>query len=301
MSRADRRRSLKTDSVQDFLNQAGRIPLLTHDEEILLGRRVQAMQQLLQEQPDGPFTSEQQRTLRLGKRAKERMITANLRLVVSIAKRYIRVVRHLDLADLIQEGMIGLIRGVEKFDPERGYKFSTFGYWWIRQGINRAISQQDRLIRLPINGIDCIRKLRTWAPMFMRENGRLPSAEECALHCGTSVHTMRHYLNHIDATVSLDLRCTDDGDLTLKDLVAGLEDAPLDVIETQDGIEHLCEWVGHLSDRQQEVLALRFGTDGQAPMTLTEIGRRLEFTREAARQHESKALNKLRLMAGAVA
>lgn len=289
----------ENDSVQDFLNEAGKIPLLTHDEEIILGRKVQAMQRLLEECPDGPYDFDQQRVIRLGKRAKERMVTANLRLVVSVAKRYIRAVRHMELADLIQEGMFGLIRGIEKFDPERGYKASTYLYWWIRQGVNRAISQQDRIIRLPFNGIDCISKLRTWVPEFRRQHGRTPSAEECAAYCNTSIHTMRHYLAHIESAVSLDLRCGDDDSSHLLDLVVGLEDAPLDVMETQDGLERLNGWINHLSDREQEVLAMRFGMNGHSPSTLVEVGQRMKFTREAARQNERKALLKLRLIAGA--
>ena len=184
----------ETDGVQDFLNQAGKIPLLTHSEEILLGRSVQAMQALLAENPQGPYAKDESLVLRRGKRAKERMVTANLRLVVSIAKRYLRVAQHLGFDDLIQEGMFGLIRGVEKFDPERGYRGSTYFYWWIRQSISRAISQQDRIIRLPVNAIDCLNKLRLWMPQFFREHGRMPSPQECADHVEVTLPVMRHYL-----------------------------------------------------------------------------------------------------------
>ena len=161
-----------TGAIDHILTAAGRAPLLTAEEEILLGRRVQALMRLLEDKPDGPYTSAEQRTLRLGKRAKERMITANIRLVVHVAKKYIHRIQTLTLADLIQEGSIGLIRGVEKFDPERGYKFSTFGYWWVRQGISRAITQNDRVIRLPIAAVEALNKLRGFVPAFVQEHGR---------------------------------------------------------------------------------------------------------------------------------
>lgn len=290
---------ISSDSIQDFLNEAGRIPLLTSQEEIILGRKVQEMQRLLEERPNGPYDDADQRVLRLGKRAKNRMITANQLLVVSLARKYARIARHMELSDLIQEGMLGLIRGVEKYDPERGYKFSTYGYWWIRQSINRAISQQDRAIKLPVNGVDCIVKLRGWAPKFRQEHGRLPTAAECAAFCKVSVPTMEQYLWHLESATSLDCTVGNNDDASLVDLIPGKEESPMDTLATQHGLEHLDKWLYQLPDRQREVIEMRYGLNGEPPKTLGEVGAKMKFSREAARQQEERGINKLKLLARA--
>jgi RNA polymerase primary sigma factor len=288
----------ETDGIQDFLNAAGKIPLLTHDEEILLGRRVQARQELLADNPKGPYSTDERRVLRTGERAKDRMVTANLRLVVNIAKRYIRVAQHLGLDDLIQEGMFGLVRGVEKFDPERGYKFSTYAYWWIRQSISRAISQQDRTIRLPVNAINCLNKLRLWMPQFFREHGRMPSPQECADHVEVTLPVMRHYLQHLVGTISLDQQCrTDENASFILEMVASSDTSPMDALEISDGIQAVGSWLGALSEQQAAVMSCRFGLDGNGPRTQKSTSVELGVSRQAVQQAEQRSLRKMRLQA----
>jgi RNA polymerase primary sigma factor len=288
----------EADSIQDFLNAAGKIPLLTHDEEIILGRRVRAMQSLLDDNPSGPYDHSAKRILRVGKRAKDRMITGNLRLVVNVAKRYLHIARHLELSDLVQEGMFGLVRGVEKFDPERGYKFSTYAYWWIRQGIARAISQQDRTIRLPVNAIDCLNKLRLWMPQFFRDHGRMPSPEECAEHVGISPPVMRHYLQHLVGTISLDQQCRNGDDASnILDMVASSDTSPMEALEISDGIQAVGSWLGDLSEHQAAVMSCRFGLDGNGPRTQKSTSLELGVSRQAVQQAEQRSLRKMQLRA----
>ncbi len=284
-----------TAQVAWFLNQAGRIPLLTHEEEIILGRSVQAMAQLLRDKPDGPYNADEKRILRTGKRAKDRFIKANLRLVVNVAKKYLVAVRSLELNDLIQEGMFGLIRGVEKFDPERGYKASTYFYWWIRQGISRAISQQDRCIRLPPNAIGCLNKVRDWAPSFFAEHGRAPTFEECAEYCGITPIVMRRYLMHSTGVGSLDQTARNgDNSIELIDLVVGTEASPMEAIELDDGIEKVQTWMGGLTDKETSVVSLLYGLDGEGGRVWREVGAALGCSSQNAQQIGKRAINKMR-------
>ena len=284
-----------TGAIDHILSTAGKVPLLTAEEEILLGRRVQALMQLLEEKPDGPYTSAEQRTLRLGKRAKERMVSANIRLVVHVAKKYAHRIQTLTLADLIQEGSIGLIRGVEKFDPERGYKFSTFGYWWVRQGISRAITRDDRVIRLPINAIEALNKLRGFVPAFVQEHGRQPSYAECAEHCKIAEHTMREYIKHSSPATSLDQRANgNDNASMLIDLIAAEAEDPL----TEDFWQvrqYLKPVMANLPPEQKEVIQLRFFSQ---PDTLTSyqlMAEKLGTSRQAVQQRQERALKAMRL------
>jgi RNA polymerase sigma factor (sigma-70 family) len=297
MARRDYSRSTSRDrdAISWFLDQAGRVPLLTHEEELLLGRAVQDW--IVVRGVESP-TPEQRRAIRRGRRAYERMFNANLRLVVNVAKRYLCAVRNLEMSDLIQEGSFGLSRAIEKFDPTRGYKFSTYAYWWIRQGISRAISQQDRSIRLPVNAIDCLNKLRGWVPVFAKDNGRGPTPEECAEFCGVTPHVMRHYLNHVQAPTSLDQRCTSNDDAsTLLEMLAGNEDGPMAVLEVADGIERLSLWMSQLTEQQADVLSMRFGLKGQTPCSQADASRQLGCTRQAIQSSEQRSLNKLRRQA----
>ena len=284
-----------TGTIDYILSTAGKVPLLTAEEEILLGRRVQALMQLLEDKPDGPYTPAEQRTLRLGKRAKERMVSANIRLVVHVAKKYAHRIQTLTLADLIQEGSIGLIRGVEKFDPERGYKFSTFGYWWVRQGISRAITRDDRVIRLPINAIESLIKLRGFVPAFVREHGRQPSYAECAEHCEIAEHTMREYIKHSSPATSLDQRANGNDDASmLIDLIAAEAEDPL--ADDFWAVRHYLKPVmASLPPEQEEVLQLRFFNQPDTVMSYKLISEKLGMSRQAVQQRQQRALKAMRL------
>jgi RNA polymerase sigma factor (sigma-70 family) len=283
-----------TGSIDHILNHAGRIPLLTAEEEILLGRRVQALMRLLEDNPDGPYTPAEQRTLRLGKRAKDRMVSANIRLVIHVAKKYIHRIQTLTLADLIQEGSIGLIRGVEKFDPERGYKGSTYFYWWVRQGISRAITRDDRVIRLPISAIEALNKLRGFIPAFVQEHGRQPSYAECAEHCEIAEQTMREYIKHSAPATSLDQRVNSNDDASmLIDLIAAEAEDPL-----ADGFwevrHHLKPVMASLTPEHEEVIQLRFFSRPDTVMSYKLMSEQLGLSRQAIQQREQRALRAMR-------
>jgi RNA polymerase primary sigma factor len=278
-----------------FLNQAGRVPLLTHEEELLLGRAVQDWVAVREETSPTPA---QKRTIRIGRRAYDRMFNANLRLVVNVSKRYLVAVRTLELSDLIQEGSFGLARAIEKFDPARGYKFSTYAYWWIRQGVSRAISQQDRCIRLPINAIECLNKVRNWAPSFFAEHGRTPTFEECAEYCGVTPIVMRRYLMHTQGTTSLDATAHSGENATdLLDLIAGSDASPMDVLELSDGITKVEEWMDGLTEKETAVITLLYGLDGEGSRCGREIGDALGCSRQNAQQIAARALNRMKLQA----
>lgn len=303
MSRRDRH-SLnlhESSGVSWFLNQAGRVPLLTHEEELLLGRLVQ---QWVAIRDTANPTPAQKRAIRAGRRAYERMFNANLRLVVNLAKKYLGAAKNLELIDLIQEGCVGLSRGIEKFDPSAGYKFSTYGYWWIRQGITRALTYQDRVIKLPINAVDALSKVQRWAPVFFYENGRAPTLEECAAYCNTTPPTMQRYLDHMFHAGSLDtINKSTDGATPLLDLVAGEELSPMEELELSDGISKVWELMGSLCEQEARVIALIHDFDGQGPRTHTQAGKALGVSRQQVGEIHKRAMQKMRLQAsiGAVA
>jgi RNA polymerase primary sigma factor len=283
-----------TGAIDHILNHAGRIPLLTAEEEILLGRRVQTLMRLLEDNPDGPYTPAEQRTLRLGKRAKDRMVSANIRLVIHVAKKYIHRIQTLTLADLIQEGSIGLIRGVEKFDPERGYKGSTYFYWWVRQGISRAITRDDRVIRLPISAVEALNKLRGFVPAFVQEHGRQPSYAECAEHCEIAEHTMRDYIKHSHPATSLNQRANGSDDASmLIDLIAAEAEDPL-----ADGFwevrHHLKPVMASLTPEHEEVIQLRFFSQPDTVTSYKLLAEQLGMSRQAVQQREQRALRAMR-------
>jgi RNA polymerase primary sigma factor len=297
MSRRDRHamNSQERSSVAWFLDQAGRVPLLTHEEELLLGR---AVQEWVAIRDTADPTPAQKRTIRTGRRAYDRMFNANLRLVVNVSKKYLVAVRSLELSDLIQEGCFGLSRAIEKFDPARGYKFSTYSYWWIRQGVSRAISQQDRTIRLPINAIECLNKVRNWAPVFLEEHGRAPSFEECAAYCEITPIVMRRYLMHSTGVGSLDQTArNDEHSSELIDLVAGTEASPMDAMELDDGMEKVKTWMARLTDKEATIITLMDGLDGEGDRVGREVGEALGCSRQAVQQTAKKAMNRMRLQA----
>jgi RNA polymerase primary sigma factor len=329
-SEGQRRRS--SDPVSWYLATIGREPLLTPAEEIELGNQVQAMMRLLEEgqidagalqapaheeaedhhlgspealrdqtsdgtaAPDANTAASQQarKILRIGKRAKQRMMKANLRLVVSVAKKYQG--KGLELLDLIQEGSLGLERAVEKFDPTRGYKFSTYAFWWIRQSMTRAIACQSRTIRLPVHLSERLSAVRRVSLDLAHKLGSMPSRSEIAEAMAIPVAELDGLLRQSLTTSSLDAPVNgDDGRSFLGDLIAdtGVEE-PLDRVERGMHQEQLNRWLSHLGPQERQVLELRFGLDGQDRHTLAEIGRQLDVSRERVRQVELKALRKLR-------
>jgi len=291
-----RRRS--SDPVSWYLATIGRIPLLTPAEEIELGNQVQAMMAFTEdgsrEFEDGELTTAQRRLLRIGRRAKERMMKANLRLVVSVAKKYQG--KGLELLDLIQEGSLGLERAVEKFDPTRGYKFSTYAFWWIRQSMTRAIACQSRTIRLPVHLSERLTTIRKVSLDLAHKLGAMPSRVEIAEAMDIPLDELDSLLRQALTTSSLDAPVNgEEGRSFLGDLIADSSlDEPLDIVEQRIHHEQLGRWLSHLSEQEQHVLRMRFGLEGNERHTLAEIGRLMEVSRERVRQVELKALRKLR-------
>ncbi|WP_115008757.1 RpoD/SigA family RNA polymerase sigma factor [Synechococcus sp. N5] len=290
-----RRRS--SDPVSWYLATIGRIPLLTPAEEIELGNQVQAMMALTEdgsrEFEDGELTTAQRRLLRIGRRAKERMMKANLRLVVSVAKKYQG--KGLELLDLIQEGSLGLERAVEKFDPTRGYKFSTYAFWWIRQSMTRAIACQSRTIRLPVHLSERLTTIRKVSLDLAHKLGAMPSRVEIAEAMDIPLDELDSLLRQALTTSSLDAPVNgEEGRSFLGDLIADSSlDEPLEIVEQRIHHEQLGRWLSHLSEQEQHVLRMRFGLEGNERHTLAEIGRLMEVSRERVRQVELKALRKL--------
>ncbi len=287
-----------SDPISWYLATIGRIPLLTPAEEIELGNQVQTMMSLTEDgsiEPDSEkLTSHQRRMIRIGRRAKERMMKANLRLVVSVAKKYQG--KGLELLDLIQEGSLGLERAVEKFDPTRGYKFSTYAFWWIRQSMTRAIACQSRTIRLPVHLSERLTTIRKVSLDLAHKLGAMPSRFEIAEEMDMPLEELDSLLRQALTTSSLDAPVNgEEGRSFLGDLIAdGSIEEPLDKVEQRIHHEQLGRWLTHLSEQEQHVLKLRFGLEGNERHTLAEIGRLLEVSRERVRQVELKALRKLR-------
>ncbi len=283
------------DGVGYYLSRIGRIPLLTPSEEIELGNQVQQMMRLLEQ--DGKLNSAQQKIVRRGRKAKERMISANLRLVVHIAKKYAaRDGNHMSLLDLIQEGTIGLNRGVEKFDPARGYKFSTYAYWWIKQGIHRSMANLNLVIRLPICAQDVQKRLHKFLDEYKREHDKIPPIEECAVACRVTVSSLKAYLEHAQRPCSLDQKVKGDDpgeDRFLVDLIPSRHTPEFD-LEVQLGLERLENLLSVLGPREREIIELRFGIYGGNKMTYVEIGESLGISRERVRQIEKICLKKMR-------
>ena len=259
-----RRRS--SDPVSWYLATIGRIPLLTPAEEIELGNQVQAMMALTEdgsrEFEDGELTTAQRRLLRIGRRAKERMMKANLRLVVSVAKKYQG--KGLELLDLIQEGSLGLERAVEKFDPTRGYKFSTYAFWWIRQSMTRAIACQSRTIRLPVHLSERLTTIRKVSLDLAHKLGAMPSRVEIAEAMDIPLDELDSLLRQALTTSSLDAPVNgEEGRSFLGDLIADSSlDEPLEIVEQRIHHEQLGRWLSHLSEQEQHVLRMRFGLEG---------------------------------------
>jgi RNA polymerase primary sigma factor len=285
-----------TDTLGDFLNRAGKTALLTAEEEILLSRQIQDWMQL--RDVENP-TITQKRVIRRGRQAYDRFFQANIKLAVYIAKQYTSKASSMSLDDLIQEGCVGLARGIEKFDPERGYKFSTYAYWWIRQSINRAIETQDRMIRLPINSLQQMAKARRFMLKYQIEHGRMPSTEMCCEVSGLSPETYKNCMLHIADCVSLDglIQSTDTSRLSLIDLVADGREQPMEHVENVTMREKLATLQVQLTDKERYVLNAHYGLDGSIPQTYAQIGKAYQVSRESVRCFEQKAIRKMRYQA----
>jgi RNA polymerase nonessential primary-like sigma factor len=287
------------------------VPLLSHEQEITLGRQVQelmAVEDLREElrlRSGGEEPNEEQlaeaaglnlaqlkKRISSGRRAKERMVAANLRLVVSVAKKYTR--RNMELLDLIQEGTIGLVRGVEKFDPSRGYKFSTYAYWWIRQGITRAIAEKSRSIRLPIHITELLNKLKKGQRELSQELGRTPSVTELAIAVELPEEEVKELLCRARTPVSLETKVGDGDDTELLDLLAGGDELPADRLDDECLKGDLRSLLEQLPELQGKVLKMRYGIDLVEPMSLSSIAKTLGMSRDKTRNLERKALEGIR-------
>ena len=295
------------DSVRSYLRDIGRIPLLEHDEEILLGRKVQRLMEIkacedlanTASKEDlagvlGMTVKDLKREIRDGEKAKDKMVTANLRLVVSVAKKYTK--RNMDLLDIIQEGTIGLVRGVEKFDPGRGYKFSTYAYWWIRQGITRAIAEKSRAIRLPIHVTENLNKLKKAQRELSQLNGEIPNVFELSAYLNLSVDDIKDLMCKARQPTSLEIKIGENRDTALIDLLEDKTQLPDFLLEQQFIKEDIRSLISDLPEMQAAVISMRYGIGDEMlePMSMTAIGQILNMSRDRVRTLEHKALKALR-------
>ncbi len=292
-------------SLSAYLGEIGRHQLLTPEQELTMGRKVQAMVALTDrchlaggEGPECEYSDDQRLTIRRGEKAKNQMITANLRLVVNLAKRYQG--KGLDLLDLIQEGTLGLTRAVEKYDPTRGHRFSTYAYWWIRQGLNRALSTQSRTIRIPVNVNEKLTKLRAAKSRLMQSNGLPPTAEQLAKNMRLPMAEVEDLLACELRSVTVSLQGVVKSKSDPSELVDVLPSEEIPPMERAEMAERTASvWTllnrANLTPKERMVVTLRFGLDGSHEWrTLAEVARHMSCSREYCRQVVQRALRKLR-------
>ena len=311
INETDKRKATTVDMVRTYLQEIGKVPLLSHEQEIVFGKQVQQMMALyqvkdelakdLQREPNleewaiavDKTPDEIKKIVHLGKRAKQKMIEANLRLVVAIAKKYQK--RNMEFLDLIQEGNIGLMKAVDKFEYRRGYKFSTYATWWIRQAITRSIADQARTIRIPVHMIETINKLNRIYRQVMQEMGREATPEELAARMDMPEDKVRKVLKISKEPMSMETPIGDDDDSHLGDFIEDVSAvSPLDSATSEGLREATRAMLEGLTPREAKVLRMRFGIDMNTDHTLEEVGKQFDVTRERIRQIEAKALRKLR-------
>jgi RNA polymerase nonessential primary-like sigma factor len=299
------------DALSQHLRNIARIPLLSHEEEITLARSVQALHQLedvaeelslraggvapsleLWAAEAGLTPTQLQQRRRRGQRARQRMVAANLRLVVTIARKYAS--RQLELEDLIQEGNLGLIKAVERFDPSRGYKFSTYAYWWIREGITRAIADKSRTIRLPVHVGENLSKLRKAQQSLWQRLGRTPSLDELAEESGLKALDIQETLFRAQQPLSLDGAQHDDSDSSLMERIRCGATSPDERLTRHLMGTDLEQLLEDLPSQEAELLRLRYGINQPAPMTLSAVARSMGVTRDTARGIERRAVAAVR-------
>jgi RNA polymerase sigma factor (sigma-70 family) len=301
---------LRTDEVAEerdlvgvYLHEISKTPLLDAATEVALAKDIEAglyAEHLLEQDklPDGYDEAELKAMVRRGETAKDRFIRANLRLVVSIARRYVR--SGMPMLDLIQEGNTGLVRAVEKFDYERGFKFSTYATWWIRQAISRAIAQQERTVRLPVHLVEDVNRMRNVVRQLTREMGTEPELAQVADALGTTIERVAELRRWSQDTVSLDTPVGDDGDTSLGDLVSDTDaPSPEDVVMAAMERNRIAGLLGHLDDRSAGIMRARYGLEDGREHSLTEVASRFSLSRERIRQLEIQALGRLRELARA--